>query len=230
MIIEREKAGRQAGPLGQVVITELKAAGRKRQRRQHMPRSKIITKKHLTMEHIPQLKMSSMAQQEERRSISSGELATLAKVSRDTLRYYERQGLLAAAQRSENGYRRYPPEALSRVRLIRGAMGIGFTVGELREILSARDRGLAPCRKVYALAVDKERVLRGQMAELSALHLALKWAIRSWARKLKSTAPGKQAGLLEMFIARHPESTRSISPMISPGLKRRLQRNEDKKR
>ena len=73
-------------------------------------------------------------------SLSSGELAALAKVSRDTLRYYERQGLLAAAQRADNGYRRYPPEALARVRLIRGAMGIGFTIGELREILSARDR------------------------------------------------------------------------------------------
>ncbi len=163
------------------------------------------------------------------RPLKSGELAALTRVSRDTLRYYERKGLLPAAGRSENGYRRYPPQALARVQLIRGALGIGFTVDELREILSARDRGLAPCRQVHALAVEKANALEARIAELTAVHNALRGAIRSWTRKLKSTAAGKRAGLLEMFVASHPESTRSISPMVSPGLKRRLQRDEDKK-
>jgi DNA-binding transcriptional MerR regulator len=164
------------------------------------------------------------------RSLKSGELAGLTGVSRDTLRYYERKGLLPAVQRLQNGYRRYPPDALARVRLIRGALGIGFTVDELREILSARDRGLAPCHRVHALAVEKAAALAARIAELAALQKALRGAIRSWARKLKSTAPGKAAGLLEMFVANHPESMRSISPMMSPGLQRRLQRDEDKKK
>lgn len=164
------------------------------------------------------------------RSLRSGELAGLTGVSRDTLRHYERKGLLPAAQRSQNGYRRYAQEALARVRLIRGALAIGFTVDELREILSARDRGLAPCRQVRALAVEKAAALEAQIAELAALRKALRGAIRSWTRKLKSTAAGRPAGLLEMFVAHHPESTRSISPMVSPGLKRRLQRDEDKKK
>ena len=69
------------------------------------------------------------------RTLRSGELAGLAGVSRDTLRHYERRGLLPLTQRSQNGYRRYSPETLTRVWLIRGALGIGFTVEELREIL-----------------------------------------------------------------------------------------------
>ncbi len=164
------------------------------------------------------------------RSLRSGELAGMARVSRDTLRYYERKGLLPAAERSQNGYRRYPREALARVWLIRGALGIGFTVNELREILSARSRGHAPCRRVHALALEKAAALEARIAELAALQKALRGAIRSWTRKLKSTAAGKPAGLLEMFVASHPESTRSISPMVSPGLKRKLQRDEEAKK
>jgi hypothetical protein len=114
--------------------------------------------------------------------------------------------------------------------LIRSALAIGFTVDELAEILQARDHGLAPCRQVHALAMEKARGLRSQIRELNSLHRALQKAIRSWARKLKSTAPGKRAGLLEMFVANYPESSQAISPLMSPGLKRKLQRNEGKKR
>jgi DNA-binding transcriptional MerR regulator len=164
------------------------------------------------------------------RSLRSGQLAVLAQVSRDTLRYYERKGLLPAAQRTQNGYRRYSKDAVTRVRLIRGALGIGFTVSELREIFSARDRGQAPCHRVHALAVEKASALEARIAELTAVLKALRGAIRSWTRKLNSTAEGKRAGLLEMFVAHHPESTRLISPMVSPGLKQKLQRNEDQRK
>jgi DNA-binding transcriptional MerR regulator len=184
----------------------------------------------LTLEYIPRFKMSSMKKQAARSSLSSGDLAAMTGVSRDTLRYYERKGLLPSAERTQTGYRRYQPEALKRVQLIRGALGIGFTVEELREILKARDHGQAPCHRVYNMAIEKTQALESQIAELEGLHRALRSAIRSWSRKLNSTAAGKQAGLLEMFVANHPESARRISPMISPGLKRRLQRNEDKKK
>ena len=188
----------------------------------------------LTLEYIPQLRMSLLQKRPTKdgqvRTLRSGELAQLAGVSRDALRHYERSGLLPAAQRSQNGYRHYPAQALDRVRLIRGALAIGFTLEELREILQSRDRGAAPCRRVHALALEKAKMLELRIAELAGLQKALRSAIRSWTRKLKSTAPGRRAGLLEMFIASHPESTRMISPMMSPGLKRKLQRDEDKKR
>ncbi len=62
--------------------------------------------------------------------LRSGELARLAGVSTDTLRHYERKGLLARPRRSCNGYREYPASDLDRVRLVRGALGIGFTLNE----------------------------------------------------------------------------------------------------
>ncbi len=170
--------------------------------------------------------MPSVTKKSTGHALRSGELAALAGVSRDTLRYYERHGLLPAAQRSANGYRHYPPQALARVRLVRAALGIGFTVEELREIFSARDRGQAPCHRVHALAVEKALALKLQIAELQRLHRSLQAAIRTWIRTLKSTAPGERAGLLEIFVAHHPESVRAISPLVSPGLKRKLQKKE----
>jgi DNA-binding transcriptional MerR regulator len=163
-------------------------------------------------------------------TFSSGELAALAGVSRDALRYYERRGLLAVAQRSENGYRQYPPQALERVRLVRAALGIGFTVEELGEVLSARDHGQAPCQRVHMLALEKAQALELRIAELTGLHKILRATIKSWGRKLKSSKPGKRLGLLEAFVANHPESAHAVSPLVSPGLKRRLEnkRKEDK--
>lgn len=158
------------------------------------------------------------------RTLHSGELAAITGVSRDALRYYERKQLLPAAQRTAGGYRLYQPEAAARVMLIRAALSIGFTVEELGDILSARDRGMAPCQQVYSLAVEKAKVLEARIAEMESLLKALRTAINSWGRKLKSTGPNQRAGLLEMFVANHPESARAISPLVSPGLKSRLQK------
>jgi len=70
--------------------------------------------------------------------VRSGELARLAGVSTDTLRHYERLGLLPKAQRTEGGYRQYTAQSLERVRLIRRALTIGFSLPELTVILKMR--------------------------------------------------------------------------------------------
>ena len=91
----------------------------------------------------------------------SGELARQAGVSADTLRHYEKRGLLAAPQRAANGYRMYPPSALQRVRVIQRALDMGFTLDDLARVLSQRDAGGAPCRQVRAIAEQRlEEVLR----------------------------------------------------------------------
>ena len=104
------------------------------------------------------------------RHLRSAQLARLSGVSPDTLRHYERKGLLAKAPRSPNGYRHYPPEASTRVRLVRRAIALGFTLDELVPILAVRDRGGAPCLGVRALAglLDalEERVEAGSPSPL----------------------------------------------------------------
>jgi len=87
--------------------------------------------------------------------LRSGELAAAAGVSVDTLRHYERRGLIEPARRLANGYRSYPRAAVSRVRLIQSALSMGFGLDELARILRARDGGRSPCQEVRALAAGK---------------------------------------------------------------------------
>ena len=81
---------------------------------------------------------------EQKPYLRSGELAALAGISPDTLRHYERMKLLATPRRSAGNYRLYPREALERVRLIRHALAVGFSLPELAKILKVRDAGGAP--------------------------------------------------------------------------------------
>ena len=64
--------------------------------------------------------------------LTIGKLATAAAVGRETIRYYERKGLLDEPPRSEAGYRHYPPDAVDRLRFIRRAQELGFTLKEAR--------------------------------------------------------------------------------------------------
>jgi DNA-binding transcriptional MerR regulator len=77
----------------------------------------------------------------------SGQLAHLTGVSTDTLRHYERLGLLPLPQRTTGNYRAYPPTSQQRVELIQRALAIGFSLSELKTILAVRDGGGAPCRR-----------------------------------------------------------------------------------
>src|SRR5438552_3246689 len=127
------------------------------------------------------------------RPLRSGELARRAGVSPDTLRHYERRGLLPRPERSAAGYRLYSPEALRRVRLIRGALSIGFTVNELGAILADRDHGRAPCRRVRALAANKLAAVERQLRTLRLWRRELRTALADWDRRLRATPRGKRA-------------------------------------
>jgi DNA-binding transcriptional MerR regulator len=87
-------------------------------------------------------------------------------MSADTVRYYERHGLLPVAPRSVGGYRLFPREALLRMQLIRAALSIGFSVNELSDILRERKNGGAPCRRVRDMAADKLFALESRIQVL----------------------------------------------------------------
>ena len=119
--------------------------------------------------------------------LRSGEIARRAGVSADTLRHYERKGLLRKPRRLANGYRAYPPEALERVLLIQRSLAVGFTLDELAELLSDRDRGQPPCRKVRELAGRKLRDVERQLSDLSEFREDLLRTLRDWDARLAST-------------------------------------------
>jgi MerR family copper efflux transcriptional regulator len=159
-----------------------------------------------------------------RRFYPAGELARVAGVSTDTLRYYERQRLLAAPPRAANGYRHYPLEALNRVRVIRSALAVGFSVDELTKILGARDKGLAPCRQVRQLAANKLKGLEERIRELQHLRRALSTTLAGWDRQLSKTPSGAKAGLLYSLANAHPTAAQQLSPLLAPALRRKLSR------
>ncbi len=132
-----------------------------------------------------------------KRSIRSGDLAQAAGVSTDTLRHYERLGILRKPPRTDGGYRSYPADALDRVNLIRNALASGFTLRELSTILQVRDTGGAPCQQVVEVAREKVQQLEIQIAQLTRLRDSLKSTVRGWDRRLKQTPDGDRARLLE---------------------------------
>ena len=129
--------------------------------------------------------------------LRSAQLARLAGVSADTLRLYEQKGLLPPARRSANGYREYPPEACARVRLVRRAVALGFTLDELAGIVKVRDRGGAPCGTVRKLAAEKLVVLEGRLAELQDACDRLRGVLTHWDALLAATPGGGRAALLD---------------------------------
>jgi DNA-binding transcriptional MerR regulator len=129
--------------------------------------------------------------------LRSGELARAAGVSPDTLRHYERRGLLSRPLRDGNGYRRYPPDALQRVNVIQRALDAGFTLAELARVLRQRDAGGVPCREVLAIASARLADLDQRIAGLIDLRARLTTLVAAWTRTLDRTPAGTRARLLD---------------------------------
>jgi DNA-binding transcriptional MerR regulator len=146
--------------------------------------------------------------------VRAGELARAAGVSTDTLRHYERKGVLGAPRRSANGYREYPPEALERVLLVRRALAFDFTLDELARVLRTRERGGAPCREVRALAAGKLEEVESRLRELRALRGELRSILGEWDERLAGAADGGRAGLLESLSERRARTAQRRHPRV----------------
>lgn len=143
------------------------------------------------------------------KGLRSGELARLAGVSSDTLRHYERKGVLRPPARSANGYRIYPPDAIDRVRLVRAALSIGFTLDELAEVLGQREAGRAPCRRVRSIAAGKLAEAEARLEELTALVASLRRLVAEWDARLAGVPENAPAGLLESLALGQKPATRA---------------------
>jgi DNA-binding transcriptional MerR regulator len=145
--------------------------------------------------------------------IRSGELAKRAGVSADTIRYYERKGLLPEPVRTKAGYRLYDPQALARVRIIRSALAVGFSINDLSNIFRIRKSGGAPCEEVLRIAEKKLMEIESRLRQLQIARRDLRSCMREWKDMLSQTQQGARAGLLEkMRFVQRP------SPLSPPGL------------
>jgi len=150
--------------------------------------------------------------------VRSGELSRMLAISPDTLRLYERRGLLPSPPRSSNGYRCYSPEVVDRIRLIRAALSIGFTLTELAGILAMRDGKTVPCAHVRALAGAKLEGLDLHIRQLGELRARLAAILKQWDKALSKTSRGQRAGLLERLAADPGSQSRRLSPHLYSSL------------
>jgi DNA-binding transcriptional MerR regulator len=97
------------------------------------------------------------------------ELAAAAGVGPDTIRYYERAGLLAPPPRTSSGYRRFPPETVDRLRFIQGCQRLGLRLRDIGDLLSIRDSGVCPCEPAESLLRRRMAEVDAELARLSSL-------------------------------------------------------------
>ena len=140
------------------------------------------------------------------KTLRSGALAKAASVSPDTIRHYERLGILPRALRTGGGYRVYPANALERVLVVQRALRIGFTLAELAEVLKARDSGAAPCRRVFELGQEKLVTIAADIKALKRIEQTLKKILSEWQRRMQHAAPGHKLHLLHSLTEALQES------------------------
>ncbi len=113
-----------------------------------------------------------------------GRLARAAGVNVETIRYYQRVGLIEEPPRPVSGYRRYPPETVGRIRFIKRAQELGFRLREIRELL---DLGEGHCADVKARAQAKREHVARQIADLQALQATLDTLIQACEQDDRAT-------------------------------------------
>lgn len=128
-------------------------------------------------------------------TLKIGELARAADVGVETIRYYERRGLLAQPPRRTSGYRQYPPRAVRRVRFIRRAQALGFTLKEIEDLLALRVDDDRSCADVRALARAKLEDIERRVAELRQMGRALERV----ARRCRGRGPTSECPILEVL-------------------------------
>jgi len=117
--------------------------------------------------------------------ITIGELAQACEVSRDTLRFYERERLLPAPKRSAAGYRLYRQEDASRVRFVRRAQALGLTLDDIRELLQVRSlKTPEQCRRVAARLETRVAAVDERIGELEAFREELLRSLKRCERAI----------------------------------------------
>ena len=105
--------------------------------------------------------------------LTIGRLAKQAGVNTETLRYYERQGLLQEPSRTASNYRMYPVDTVKQIRFIKQAQKLGFTLKEIKGLLSLRASPRVRCADVRERGEDKLRALDEKIRMLQTMRKAL---------------------------------------------------------
>src|SRR3954470_21958597 len=122
------------------------------------------------------------------RGLRVGELAEAVGATSDTIRYYERAGLLPPPRRTPAGYRAYDVLAVDRLRFIQGAQRLGLRLADIRDLLSVRDTGSCACGPAEDLLAQRLAEVDAEIARLSALRHEMPHHARRADRRRLSTS------------------------------------------
>jgi DNA-binding transcriptional MerR regulator len=149
------------------------------------------------------------------RVLKIGELAKLSGVGIETLRFYERQGLMDVITRTESGYRLYQTDALERLEFIKRAQMLGLSLAEIGEIIREKQAGNSPCAHVRSIVRRRLEEVEQRMREMKRYRKELATALAEWER----------AGDTEGRVCGHIEGTRLKH---SPSIVQRIPRKGSK--
>jgi Cu(I)-responsive transcriptional regulator len=130
-----------------------------------------------------------------------GAVAAAANVNEQTLRYYERAGLLPPPKRSANGYRDYPDDTVTLVRFIKRAQELGFSLEEARTLAGLRGDPASSCLQVRQLAANKLADIERRVADLSAMANELRALVTTCRESAAPACP-----ILEALDHGHPDA------------------------
>ena len=137
--------------------------------------------------------------------LTIGRVARDARVAIDTVRYYEREGLLEKPARTSSGYRQYSADAVARLRFIRQAKELGFSLNEVRELLALRVGARRSCGEVKARAERKIADVDRRVAQLKRVRKALS----TLADACRGRGPTSQCPILDALEAERPSWRKS---------------------
>ena len=142
------------------------------------------------------------------RGLQIGVVAQRTGFSVDAIRFYEREGLLKAPLRSEGGFRIFGVEDVEDLRLIRSAKEFGFSLNEIRELLTPRHGAPEPCPQVEQLLATKLNAVKEKLTALQTLEVKLSEALEECRRACCSNPPQQEAPCPVLEEITHGESTR----------------------
>jgi DNA-binding transcriptional MerR regulator len=160
----------------------------------------------------------------DQKPIHIGNLAKLAGVKSDTIRFYEKRGLLPKPRRSTSGYRAYDGRSLKQLRFIKQAQSLGFSLDEIRRILNLRGSGGETCRCVINIAEATLIETETRLAELQAFRDSLRTHLRRWKRTVNPTAcaAAEFCNLIESAGTKTPNPPQAaVEPKARPRKARR---------
>ena len=131
-----------------------------------------------------------------------GELARQGGVKADSIRFYERSGLLPKPERGPNGYRVYDDDAVARLRFIKRAQTLGFSLEEIRRILNLRGQASETCRCVISMAEATLAETERRAAELRSFADRLRTNLERW-RKVSPRRGRMAAEFCELIESRN---------------------------